>query len=76
MRHDEFHGMGRLFEDGLMDVSFTCLDPIAYGRETPSSEATFEVGGTAPTWPVIEVTALGSAPIEIMDGNGLFISIA
>ena len=61
----------RLFEDGGCELSFVALDPIAWGAEKGfeplaiSGAAvlggygvrTYGVGGTAPTWPVVEVVA-------------------
>jgi len=48
------------------DVTFRCLDPVAYGAErivtVPSGgSATFDVGGTYPTMPNVSVAAAGNA---------------
>lgn len=69
-------GWDDLFEAGSMDVTFTCLDPIAYGREAGSTEGTFDVGGTAPTWPVIELVASGAARVAVADVSGLDVEIS
>lgn len=69
-------GWDDLFEAGSMDVAFTCLDPIAYGRKASTAAATFDVGGTAPTWPVIELTASGSTRVAVAETSGLDIEIA
>lgn len=50
-----------LFAEGNADVTFLCLDPIAYGAEATAEGATFTVGGTWPTWPVFELTAAAGA---------------
>ena len=43
--------------DASATVTFLCLDPIAYGAENSSAGDAFEVGGTWPTRPVVEMTA-------------------
>lgn len=43
--------------DASATVTFLCLDPIAYGAERSSADDAFEVGGTWPTRPVVEMTA-------------------
>lgn len=69
-------GWDDLFEAGSMDVAFTCLDPVAYGREASATAASFDVGGTAPTWPVIELTASSSTQVAVAETSGLDIEIA
>lgn len=68
-------GWDDLFEAGSMDVTFTCLDPIAYGREASTAAAAFDVGGTAPTWPVIELTASSAARIVVSEASGLDVEV-
>lgn len=43
--------------DASATVTFLCLDPIAYGAERSSTGDAFEVGGSWPTRPVVEMTA-------------------
>lgn len=68
-------GWDDLFEAGSMDVTFTCLDPVAYGREASATAASFDVGGTAPTWPVIELTASSAARIVVSEASGLDVEV-
>lgn len=68
-------GWDDLFEAGSMDVAFTCLDPVAYGREASATAASFDVGGTAPTWPVVELTASGAARIAVSEASGLDVEV-
>lgn len=69
-------GWDDLFEAGTMDVTFTCLDPIAYGRAASTTADSFDVGGTAPTWPVIELVASGAARVAVADASGLGVEVA
>lgn len=46
-----------LFSDGQCDVTFRLYDPVAYGLERIERSASFEVGGTWPTWPVFALVA-------------------
>lgn len=57
-----------LFEDGSGEVSFALLDPVAYGLVRSEAGASFEVGGTWPTWPTFELTATSGAAIQVSNG--------
>lgn len=48
-------------------VEFTCADPIAYGREHSEAGASFVVGGTWETWPVVTMTAAAGASVRVAD---------
>lgn len=54
-----------LFSEGSATVTFLALDPIAYGPERNSTAATLEVGGTWPTWPVVEMVAVAGEDLQV-----------
>ena len=54
-----------LFEDGHGDVDFTLLDPVAYGIARREAGASFEVGGTWPTWPTFELVASSGSAVQV-----------
>ena len=54
-----------LFEDGHGDVEFALLDPVAYGMERVERGASFEVGGTWPTWPTFELVASAGSAVQV-----------
>lgn len=58
-----------LFEDGHGDAWFTLFDPVAYGMERVEHGASFEVGGTWPTWPTFELVTSAGAAVQIGYGN-------
>ena len=60
-----------LFEDGHGDVEFALLDPIAYGMERIEHDASFEVGGTWPTWPTFELVASTGSAVQVSYGGKL-----
>lgn len=51
--------------DASATVTFLCLDPIAYGAERSSAGDAFEVGGTWPTQPVVELTATAGSGASV-----------
>jgi phage-related protein len=51
--------------DASATVTFLCLDPIAYGAERSSAGEAFEVGGTWPTRPVVEMTATAGSGASV-----------
>lgn len=60
----------KLFEDGCVDIEFTCYDPVAFGQErTVSNELSFTVDGTWETWPVIELSAVAGSVVEVGCGD-------
>ena len=58
-----------LFEDGHGDVSFTLMDPIAYGIAQHEVGTSFEVGGTWPTWPTFELVASTGSAVQVGHGG-------
>ncbi|SCI08134.1 Phage-related protein [uncultured Collinsella sp.] len=60
-----------LFEDGHGDVEFALLDPVAYGMERVERGASFEVGGTWPTWPTFELVASAGSAVQVSYGGRL-----
>ena len=60
-----------LFEDGHGDVKFALLDPVAYGMERIEHGASFEVGGTWPTWPTFELVAATGSAVQVAYGGKL-----
>ena len=60
-----------LFEDGHGDVEFALLDPVAYGMERIEHGASFEVGGTWPTWPTFELVASTGSAVQVAYGGKL-----
>jgi len=63
-----------LFEDGEGEVLFTLLDPVAYGRARSESGASFEVGGSWPTWPTFELVASTGSAAQVGCG-GAFVRV-
>ena len=51
--------------DGECEVAFTLFDPVAYGMGREERTLLFEVGGTWPTLPVVEVTASAGASVQV-----------
>ena len=60
-----------LFEDGHGDMEFALLDPVAYGMERIEHGASFEVGGTWPTWPTFELVASTGSAVQVSYGGKL-----
>lgn len=60
-----------LFEDGHGDVAFALLDPVAYGMERIERGASFEVGGTWPTWPTFVLVASAGSAVQVSYGGRL-----
>lgn len=60
-----------LFEDGHGDVAFALLDPVAYGLERVERGASFEVGGTWPTWPTFVLVASAGSAVQVGCGNAI-----
>ena len=60
-----------LFEDGQGEVLFTLLDPVAYGRARSETGASFEIGGSWPTWPTFELVASSGTAIQVSNGSEL-----
>lgn len=60
-----------LFEDGYGEVEFALLDPVAYGMERIEHGASFEVGGTWPTWPTFELVASTGSAVQVSYGGKL-----
>jgi phage-related protein len=60
-----------LLEDGEGEVAFALLDPVAYGRARSETGATFEVGGSWPTWPTFELVASSGPAIQAGNGGEL-----
>lgn len=58
-----------LFEDGQGEVTFTLLDPVAYGRERTETGTAFEVDGTCPTWPTFELVAAAGSIVQVGRGD-------
>lgn len=64
-----------LFEDGHGDVDFTLLDPVAYGIARREAGASFEVGGSRPTWPTFELVATTGTAVQVgCDGKVIRVS--
>ena len=58
-----------LFEDGQGEVTFALLDPVAYGRACSETGTAFEVGGSWPTWPTFELTAVAGSAVQVGCGD-------
>ncbi len=58
-----------LFEDGLGEVEFTLYDPVAYGMARSEQGASFEVGGSWPTWPAFELVAAAGSAVQVGCGD-------
>ena len=58
-----------LFEDGLGEVVFTLLDPVAYGGERTETGTAFEVDGSWPTWPTFELVASAGSAVQVGCGS-------
>lgn len=58
-----------LFEDGHGDVVFTLLDPVAYGMERREVGTAFDVGGSWPTWPTLELAASTGSAVQVGYGG-------
>ena len=54
-----------LFECGECEVTFTLFDPVAYGMERVEHTLQFEIGGTWPTLPMIEMTASAGSSVQV-----------
>lgn len=61
----------KLFEDGYVDVTFTCYDPVAFGDSVSVvNETTFEVAGTWKTAPRFTLTPTAGATSVDLSANG------
>lgn len=58
-----------LFSDGSCEVTFTLLDPVAYGRERTEAGSSFTVGGTWRTWPTFSLTAEEGGSVCVTDAS-------
>ena len=58
-----------LFEDGSGEVEFTLFDPVAYGMARSEQGASFEVGGSWPTWPTFELVAAAGSGVQVGCGG-------
>lgn len=58
-----------LFEDGAGEVAFTLYDPVAYGMARSEQGASFEVGGSWPTWPEFELVASAGSAVQVGCGG-------
>ena len=58
-----------LFEDGHGEVAFTLHDPVAYGMARSERGASFEVGGSWPTWPAFELVAAAGSAVQVGCGS-------
>lgn len=58
-----------VFEDGSGDVAFTLYDPVAYGMARSEQGASFEVGGSWPTWPTFELVASAGSAVQVGCGG-------
>lgn len=58
-----------LFSEGSAVVTFLCMDPIAFGAAGSSAAGSFAVGGTWPTWPVVELVARAGAAVSVACGG-------
>lgn len=58
-----------LFEDGHGEVAFTLFDPVAYGLERVEHAASFEVGGSWPTWPAFSLVASTGSAVQVSHGG-------
>lgn len=61
-----------LFEDGSCELTFLCLDPVAWGEERivqgeGAGTSFFDLGGTWRTWPRVEATAAEGEFVEFRD---------
>ena len=54
-----------VFEDGSGEVAFTLYDPVAYGMARSEQGASFEVGGSWPTWPTFELVASAGSAVQV-----------
>lgn len=55
----------QLFEDGECEVTFSLLDPVAYGPMRVEHTASFDVGGTWRTWPTFELVAASGDGVTV-----------
>ena len=72
--------LSNLWYTGTCDIEFTAYDPIAYGRDRETSlspAATFEVGGTWPTEPIVTARPGGSVSFLRLTDNatGRFVQV-
>lgn len=58
-----------VFEDGSGEVAFTLYDPVAYGMARSEQGASFEVGGSWPTWPTFELVASAGSAVQVGCGD-------
>lgn len=63
-----------LFEDGFGEVAFTLFDPVAYGIARSELGASFEVGGSWPTWPTFELVASAGPDVQV-GCDGAFVRV-
>ena len=57
-----------LEEDASCELEFT-FDPIAYGQTVIEQGASFEVGGTWPTWPAFALAATAGSALQVTCGS-------
>lgn len=66
----------QLFEDGECVVTFTLLDPVAWGLKRYERGESFAVGGTWHTWPSFSLMASAGGAVEVHDaGSGRFVRV-
>lgn len=61
----EASGWSSLFEAGECELTFTLFDPIGYGARRVERTASFEVGGTWPTYPEFHVVAAAGSCVQV-----------
>ncbi len=65
-----------LFSDGSAVVTFTCFDPIAYGKADSSALGAFNVGGSWGTWPTVGMNANAGSAVQVTDSfSGAFVRV-
>lgn len=58
------------------EAEFTCFDAVGYGPEHESDADSFEVGGTWPAQPVVEMTAEAGDAVRVADASGDHVEVA
>jgi phage-related protein len=65
-----------LFSEGSAVVTFECMDPIAYGDERSSAAESFEVGGTWPTFPIVQLVTVAGSSVQLTDSaSGAYVLV-
>ncbi len=54
-----------LFADGSAEIEFTAFDPVGFGASRSSEACEFVVGGSWPTFPVVEMTACAGKGVSV-----------